>query len=157
MLKYISLRVAVTYLKYYHRHVTTILLHNTSIKQGQYMQRATSLAGTDTTCGATRKYCAMNVVMRSVSRFLNTGCACILTIDVNFQGSQPYWNWFKHQDNLRESPVFDGSDTSLGSDGSFVAHNGSVGGTGKIFMPSGQGGGCIMSGPFKVSQWRAVV
>lgn len=45
----------------------------------------------------------------------------------------------------------------MGSDGSIVAHNGSVGGTGKILMPSGQGGGCIMSGPFAVSQWHAVV
>lgn len=45
----------------------------------------------------------------------------------------------------------------MGSDGSFVVHNGSVGGTGKIFMPSGQGGGCIMSGPFAVSQQCIVV
>jgi hypothetical protein len=38
----------------------------------------------------------------------------------------------------------------MGSDGSFVKHNGSVGGAGKIFLPSGEGGGCIESGPFKV-------
>ncbi|KAH7378447.1 hypothetical protein DE146DRAFT_320127 [Phaeosphaeria sp. MPI-PUGE-AT-0046c] len=72
--------------------------------------------------------------------------------ECGYEGHQPYWNWFKYQDNLRASPVFDGSDTSMGGDGSFVAHNGSVGGTGKIFLPSGQGGGCIMSGPFKGAQ-----
>jgi tyrosinase len=38
----------------------------------------------------------------------------------------------------------------MGSDGSFVKHNGSVGGGGKIFLPSGKGGGCITNGPFKV-------
>jgi tyrosinase len=69
----------------------------------------------------------------------------------NIKGYQPYWNWFTYQDNLRASPIFDGSDTSMGSDGAFVKHNGSVGGAGKVFLPSGQGGGCITGGPFKVS------
>ncbi|RYP72371.1 hypothetical protein DL770_007978 [Monosporascus sp. CRB-9-2] len=50
-------------------------------------------------------------------------------------------------DDLRKSPVFDGSETSMGSDGMFLAHNGSTGGGG-IHIPSGLGGGCIESGPF---------
>ncbi|KAF3037028.1 hypothetical protein E8E11_005910 [Didymella keratinophila] len=37
----------------------------------------------------------------------------------------------------------------MGGGGSFVAHNGSVGGAGRIFLPSGKGGGCIMDGPFQ--------
>jgi tyrosinase len=43
--------------------------------------------------------------------------------------------------------VFDGSDTSIGSNGQFLQHNGSIG-TGNIFIPSGSGGGCIAEGPF---------
>jgi tyrosinase len=77
----------------------------------------------------------------------------MLTLCANAKGYQPYWNWFTYQDNLRESPIFDGSETSMGSDGAFVKHNGSVGGAGKIFLPSGEGGGCITSGPFKV-RWQ---
>jgi len=59
-----------------------------------------------------------------------------------------YWNWFKYQDNLSKSPVFDGSDTSLGGDGEYFAHNGSVVGAGRVWLPSGKGGGCVKSGPF---------
>jgi tyrosinase len=66
----------------------------------------------------------------------------------NYQGHLPYWNWFKYQTDLNLSPVFDGSDTSLGGDGEFVAHNGSVVGAGQVWLPSGAGGGCVSSGPF---------
>lgn len=44
--------------------------------------------------------------------------------------------------------MFDGSATSMSGDGSFVSHNGSVGGAGTIYLPSGNGGGCLQSGPF---------
>ncbi|OHW99328.1 FAD binding domain-containing protein [Colletotrichum incanum] len=67
--------------------------------------------------------------------------------ECGYTGYLPYWNWFSHQDNLRESPVFDGSETSMGSDGLFVAHNGSIGSAG-LHIPSGLGGGCIATGPF---------
>ncbi|KAM5347721.1 hypothetical protein ACJ41O_007545 [Fusarium nematophilum] len=49
--------------------------------------------------------------------------------------------------NLAKSPVFDGSATSMGSDGTFVRHNGSIGSNG-LHIPSGLGGGCIATGPF---------
>ncbi|KAK4210225.1 hypothetical protein QBC37DRAFT_390655 [Rhypophila decipiens] len=65
-----------------------------------------------------------------------------------YKGYLPYWNWFKYQTDLHQSPVFDGSDTSLGGDGQFFAHNGSVVGAGRIWLPSGAGGGCVKSGPF---------
>lgn len=69
--------------------------------------------------------------------------------ECNYTGYQPYWNWFSHQDDLSQSPVFDGSDTSMSGDGAYFAHNGSTGGAGTIFLPSGKGGGCIQDGPFK--------
>jgi tyrosinase len=69
--------------------------------------------------------------------------------ECGYTGYQPYWNWFSYQDDLTKSPVFDGSDTSMSGDGHFVQHNGSVAGAGSIFLPSGEGGGCIKDGPFK--------
>jgi hypothetical protein len=58
-----------------------------------------------------------------------------------------YWNWFDNSD-FAKSPVFDGSATSMGGDGAFVAHNGAVSGFNNIFIPSGNGGGCVKDGPF---------
>ncbi|KAK7189051.1 hypothetical protein DPSP01_012677 [Paraphaeosphaeria sporulosa] len=72
--------------------------------------------------------------------------------ECGYTGYQPYWNWFAHTDNIYKSPVFDGSDTSLGGDGEFFSHNGSLAGASTIPIPSGQGGGCIKSGPFKNMQ-----
>ncbi|KAI4616681.1 hypothetical protein J4E80_005956 [Alternaria sp. BMP 0032] len=69
--------------------------------------------------------------------------------ECGYKGYQPYWNWFAHTDNIYKSPVFDGSDTSLGGDGEFFAHNGSLAGARTISIPSGKGGGCVKSGPFK--------
>lgn len=66
----------------------------------------------------------------------------------DYKGYLPYWNWFRFQDDLNKSPVFDGSDTSLGGDGEYFPHNGSLVGAGRIWLPSGAGGGCVKSGPF---------
>ncbi|KAK7942425.1 tyrosinase [Apiospora aurea] len=41
----------------------------------------------------------------------------------------------------------DGSDTSMGGNGAYVAHNGTLA-TGLVYLPSGPGGGCIERGPF---------
>lgn len=83
-------------------------------------------------------------------RYYIYGYEKALREECGYQGYQPYWNWFAYQNNLKDSPIFDGSETSMGGDGYFVQHNGSVGGIGgNIFMPSGEGGGCIKSGPFK--------
>ncbi|TDZ38838.1 Tyrosinase-like protein orsC [Colletotrichum spinosum] len=68
--------------------------------------------------------------------------------ECGYKGNQPYWNWLKYQDDLTKSPMFDGSDTSLSGDGAFVQHNGSLSGAGAIWLPSGNGGGCVESGPF---------
>lgn len=85
-------------------------------------------------------------------RYFVYGYEKALREECGYNGYQPYWNWFACQGNLRDSPIFDGSDTSMGSDGHFVKHNGTVGGSGRIFLPSGEGGGCIMSGPFQGMQ-----
>ncbi|KAH6683551.1 hypothetical protein F5X68DRAFT_223244 [Plectosphaerella plurivora] len=69
--------------------------------------------------------------------------------ECQYEGTVPYWNWFSHTDNLTQSPVFDGSDTSMGGDGAFYKHNGSAAFFGTVPLPSGNGGGCIASGPFK--------
>jgi tyrosinase len=37
----------------------------------------------------------------------------------------------------------------MSGDGEFFAHNGSLAGARTISIPSGKGGGCIESGPFK--------
>ncbi|KAH7320654.1 hypothetical protein B0I35DRAFT_198537 [Stachybotrys elegans] len=69
--------------------------------------------------------------------------------ECGYTGTQPYWNWFTYTDDLRKSPVFDGSATSMSGDGEFFAHNGSISGQNNIYLPSGNGGGCVTSGPFK--------
>ncbi|CAH0003536.1 unnamed protein product [Clonostachys byssicola] len=68
--------------------------------------------------------------------------------ECGYNGTQPYWNWFDGSD-FSNHPIFDGSDTSMSGDGEYVAHNGSLGGSNNIYLPSGEGGGCVKSGPFK--------
>lgn len=65
----------------------------------------------------------------------------------------PYWEWGHDVDDPRLSPVFDGSDTSLGSDGASVpGRNDSVlvlpGFEEPVVVPPGTGGGCVEKGPF---------
>ncbi|KAK8004253.1 hypothetical protein PG989_003972 [Apiospora arundinis] len=67
--------------------------------------------------------------------------------ECGYKGAQPYWNWLAYQDDLSKSPLLDGSDTSMGGDGAYFAHNGSKTAIG-WFQP-GKGGGCVASGPFK--------
>ena len=82
-------------------------------------------------------------------RYFVHGYEKALKEECGYKGSQPYWNWFSHQDDLTKHPIFDGSATSLGGDGEYVKHDGSAGGRGTIKLPSGAGGGCIKEGPLK--------
>ncbi|KAK1753572.1 hypothetical protein QBC47DRAFT_386759 [Echria macrotheca] len=70
-----------------------------------------------------------------------------------YNGNLPYWEWGYDVNSPRDSPVFDGSDTSLGSDGAPVTHAGMQllfpGNPNPVIFPPGTGGGCIQSGPFK--------
>ncbi|TQN63790.1 Tyrosinase-like protein orsC, partial [Colletotrichum shisoi] len=68
--------------------------------------------------------------------------------ECGYDGYQPYWNWLTYRDDPSKAPMFDGSDTSLSGDGTFRAHNGSVAARGGVWIPSGNGGGCVTSGPF---------
>ncbi|KAF3054156.1 hypothetical protein E8E11_011943 [Didymella keratinophila] len=74
--------------------------------------------------------------------------------ECGYKGYQPYWNWAKTANSgLENSPMFDGSDTSMSGNGEFIPGRGSVnlGGNGlpDILIPAGSGGGCVTSGPFK--------
>jgi hypothetical protein len=74
--------------------------------------------------------------------------------ECGYKGYQPYWNWaLTAQSGLDNSSLFDGSDSSLSSNGQFIPGRGDVllGGNGlpEIPIPAGTGGGCIKSGPFK--------
>jgi tyrosinase len=55
---------------------------------------------------------------------------------------------------LEKSAVFDGSDASMSGNGEFVQSTGDIvlgasSGLPPIFLPTGNGGGCVKSGPFK--------
>lgn len=67
-------------------------------------------------------------------------------------GNLPYWEWGYDVKNPRNSPVFDGSDTSLGSDGAKVNHLPLIlappGSTAPVSIKPGTGGGCVFGGPF---------
>lgn len=75
-----------------------------------------------------------------------------LKTECGYNGAQPYWDWtLDAGDDLLKSPVFDGSATSMGSNGEAIAHGAT---TLTAFglnlqLPAGTGGGCLKSGPFK--------
>jgi hypothetical protein len=70
-----------------------------------------------------------------------------------YNGALPYWDWGFDVNNPRASPVFDGSDTSMGSDGEFIPGPPLSlvipGNAEPIVLAKGTGGGCVFSGPFK--------
>ncbi|KAB8264363.1 hypothetical protein BDV32DRAFT_135292 [Aspergillus pseudonomiae] len=69
--------------------------------------------------------------------------------ECGYKGSVPYWNWPLDTDNLLESPVFDGSDTSLSGNGAFDPNEPMPCSPSGTCLPRGTGGGCVESGPFK--------
>ncbi|KAK8098833.1 tyrosinase [Apiospora kogelbergensis] len=69
--------------------------------------------------------------------------------ECGYQGYLPYWNWGKSAQNPERSPYLDGSPTSQGGNGAYVAHNCTpalISGRGCI--PAGHGGGCVETGPY---------
>lgn len=62
--------------------------------------------------------------------------------------SHRYWNWPLWSEDLKASPLFDGSDSSLSGDGEPNPNEESIHG-GAVTLPPGTGGGCVRSGPFK--------
>ncbi|KAF2843303.1 Di-copper centre-containing protein [Patellaria atrata CBS 101060] len=66
-----------------------------------------------------------------------------LRTECGYQGTQPYWDWGMWAADPETSPIFDGSDTSMSGNGEKIAHQGT------FTAPAGNGGGCVLSGPFK--------
>ena len=70
--------------------------------------------------------------------------------ECGYKGTHPYWDWTKYYKDPASSPIFDGSDTSLGSNGEFFPHGDTIL---KAFglqltLPAGTGGGAVYKGPF---------
>ncbi|KAI1375351.1 Di-copper centre-containing protein [Hypoxylon crocopeplum] len=59
-----------------------------------------------------------------------------------YTGSLPYWEWGLDAASVENSPLFDGSETSMGSNGAKENK------TNPGFFPGGSGGGCVTAGPF---------
>ncbi|KAH8880978.1 tyrosinase [Thozetella sp. PMI_491] len=69
--------------------------------------------------------------------------------ECGYKGYQPYWNWGKYAFDPVNSPVFDGSATSMSGNGVFEPHNCTNAlPTGLNCIPPGDGGGCVETGPF---------
>jgi tyrosinase len=69
--------------------------------------------------------------------------------ECGYKGFQPYWNWGRWANDPLNSPIFDGSDTSMSGNGLFVPHNCTPGiPNGLNCIPPGNGGGCLFNGPF---------
>ncbi|KAI0839162.1 Di-copper centre-containing protein [Hypoxylon sp. FL0890] len=64
-----------------------------------------------------------------------------LRTECGYTGAMPYWEWGLDAASVEKSPIFDGSETSMGSNGAKV--NSSF-----AFFPGGSGGGCVTHGPF---------
>ncbi|EPS29664.1 hypothetical protein PDE_04614 [Penicillium oxalicum 114-2] len=68
--------------------------------------------------------------------------------ECHYRGHLPYWNWPLWAGRLHESPLFDGSNTSLSGDGAYNPDEEDISGGGLTFS-RGSGGGCVQHGPFK--------
>ncbi|KAJ5970516.1 uncharacterized protein N7479_000434 [Penicillium vulpinum] len=68
--------------------------------------------------------------------------------ECDYSGTLPYWNWPLWSENLKASPLFDCSASSLSGDGEYNPEEESISG-GAVTIPRGSGGGCVRCGPFK--------
>lgn len=77
-----------------------------------------------------------------------------LQTECGYSGTQPYWDWTKSAiTGLAQSPVCDGSATSMSGDGVPIPGQadivlGASIGLPPVYLPPGTGGGCVTSGPF---------
>ncbi|RGP65856.1 tyrosinase [Fusarium sporotrichioides] len=75
--------------------------------------------------------------------------------ECGYKGTQPYWDWsLTAISGLNKSSLFDGSDTSLSGDGESIGETrdivlGASSGLPPVYLKTGNGGGCVTSGPFK--------
>ncbi|KAH8901347.1 Di-copper centre-containing protein [Thozetella sp. PMI_491] len=68
----------------------------------------------------------------------------VLRKECGYKGALPYWDYGRWAKDPLSSPIFDGSDTSLGGNG-----GGFGGGFGGMGSGGRTGGGCVATGPFK--------
>ncbi|KAK7978679.1 hypothetical protein PG988_006169 [Apiospora saccharicola] len=85
--------------------------------------------------------------IHSTGLFLTWHRLSIWTWECGYKGYLPYWNWYECPDDPAGSAVFDGSATSMGGDGAYFQHNGTLIAD-RFLLPSGKGGGCVEGGPF---------
>ncbi|KAH6612253.1 hypothetical protein B0J18DRAFT_414358 [Chaetomium sp. MPI-SDFR-AT-0129] len=71
--------------------------------------------------------------------------------ECGYEGYQPYMNYDRYADDPVNSPMFDGSETSMGGNGAPSEYAGVPQGFPKPYnmIPSAGGGGCVTDGPFK--------
>ena len=69
--------------------------------------------------------------------------------ECGYRGPTPYWDWTLYPDDPGRSPVFDGSDSSMGGNGEYYPHGPILAtGLGNFLIPAGTGGGCVKGGRF---------
>ncbi|RSM02270.1 hypothetical protein CDV31_010990 [Fusarium ambrosium] len=75
--------------------------------------------------------------------------------ECGYKGTQPYWDWaLTAITGLSKSSIFDGSEYSMSGDGEYIPDRpdvilGASSGLPPVYLPTGNGGGCVTSGPFK--------
>ncbi|KAK0671591.1 hypothetical protein QBC41DRAFT_219191 [Cercophora samala] len=72
--------------------------------------------------------------------------------ECGYKGYQPYWNWDRYHKDPAKSPLFDGSEGSMGGNGAKANYNGiMIPGAPRPYdrIPPADGGGCVTTGPFK--------
>ncbi|RDA87698.1 hypothetical protein CP532_1764 [Ophiocordyceps camponoti-leonardi (nom. inval.)] len=76
--------------------------------------------------------------------------------ECGYRGYQPYFDWSKYVADPQSSSVFDASDVSFSGDGEYVPHGtvhaviaGGPPPVEYVARPPGNGGGCVVGGPFK--------
>ncbi|KAM7213767.1 Grixazone synthase [Rhypophila decipiens] len=98
-----------------------------------------------------------NGIFLAYHRHYNHLFETALRTECNFKGTLPYWDWTLGWQDVNKNPIFDGSPTSLGSNGVFIpnrTHFISVNPLGKVLDRSpGTGGGCVYTGPFTPDKW----
>lgn len=73
--------------------------------------------------------------------------------ECGYKGYQPYWDWPKYAAAPQDSPIFDGSETSLGGNGDFIPHEGPLlvsptNASLTLQLEPGVGSGNVTTGPF---------
>ncbi|KAH6697748.1 hypothetical protein VD0002_g1531 [Verticillium dahliae] len=101
--------------------------------------------GIGTSFGLMKKRCEKSADIVAINRYSLTSSP--FPTRSMIAHSRQYEHWPYYASNPHDSPLFDGSDASMSSDGSKVPHAGYPWAAYNI--PPGDGGGCIMEGPFK--------